>query len=239
MSKWFHLDKLKEFLSSNNKSLEEKIKDTNNPYLAARLEWNQLFGDTRKSKHQWLLAASISLLANVLLIIGMFVLALQNQLIPYVVKVDQLGNALYQGFLDKEKTITPIEINAFLRQYMVNARSVISDAFAEKRAIDSVYSVSLPSARKLLDSFYRELNPFAISKQELVEVEIEGVIQKSTRTWQVNWKELHRSLDGQLLNQNHFEALITISHMSVKNQELLNTNPLGIYIQHISWAEQK
>ena len=235
----FSVDKIKKILSKSNQNLEATIKNSNNPYLEARLEWNYLFGDMRKAKQQWFVVSSISLLANILLIIGLSLLALQNHLIPYVVKVDQLGNALYAGFLDKEKTITSIEVNAFLRQFLVNARIVSIDAFAQKRSIDFVYSVSLPPARKILDSFYRESNPFLAAKQELIEVQIEGVIQKSTRTWQVNWVEIHRGLDGQVLNQNRFEALITIVHMSVKNQELLNTNPLGIYIEHISWAEQK
>lgn len=225
-------------LAEATQSLEEQIKQSDNPYLAARLEWNYLFGDIRKAKQHWQLAGIISFAANIILIIGIIIVSLQSKLIPYVVRVDQLGNALYSGFLDKDQTITPIEVNAFLRQYIINSRSVMTDAFAEKRAMDFVYSVSLPATRKILDSYYRESNPFVISKQELIEVEVQGVIQKSARTWQIDWVENHRGLDGQLLSQEHFESLITITHMTVKNNEILNTNPLGIYIQHISWARQ-
>jgi type IV secretion system protein TrbF len=230
---------LQTLFSVSNTQLEEKIRATHNPYLEARLEWNHLFGDIRKAKYQWQWVTAIALFANLLLIVGIGVLAFQNKLMPYVVKVDQLGNALYAGFLDAEKTITPLEVNAFLRRYIVDARSVIADAFAEKKAVDFVYSVSLPSARKHLDDFYRASNPFVLAKQFLVEVQIQGVIQKSSHTWQVDWAEIHRGLEGQPLYQHHFEALLTIAHMTVQNQELLNTNPLGIYIQHISWAQQK
>jgi type IV secretion system protein VirB5 len=188
--------KINKLLQNSNDELTDKIQLSNNPYLSARFEWNALFGDIRKSKQQWLITAYLSLGANVLLIIGMIMLSLQTHIVPYVIKVDQLGNALNAGFLDKEKKITPLEVNAFLRQYLINARSVITDPFAEKRAIDFVYSASLPPTRKILDTFYRETNPFVTAKQELVEVDIQGVIQKSACTWQINWIEIHRGLDG-------------------------------------------
>ncbi len=233
------MKKLKKLLSTNNQELAAQIAATQNPYLKARLEWNELWGDTLKAKSQWRWIACLALLANSFLVLGLIFLSLKSQYLPYVVKVDDLGNALYGGFLNQEKTITPLEINAFLRNYLVNARSVMLDAFAEKRSIDFVYSVSLPPARKLLDDYYRNNNPFVVSQQELVEVQIKGVVQKSSKTWQVDWEEIHRSSEGELLKQTRFEALITIAHLSVKNVELLNSNPLGIYIQHISWAEQK
>lgn len=211
---------------------------SDNPYIAARLEWNYLFSDLMKAKTNWQWVALLSLIANLLLIAGFIWVSLQSKYIPYAIKVDQLGNVLFSDFLTHEKTITPLEVNAFLRQYLINARSILLDSFAQKRAIDFVYSVSLPAVRKCLDNHYQEQDPFKIAKQELVEVQVTAVIQKSASTWQVDWVEVHRSLNGQVLNQSHYEALVTICHQCIKNPELLNTNPLGIFIRQLNWAQQ-
>jgi type IV secretion system protein VirB5 len=223
---------------TNQMDIEKEISNTSNPYLTARFEWNSLFGDIRRAKLQWQLVAFFALFSNIFLIIALYSIAARSQLVPYIVKVDSLGNALYAGFIDKDKEISTLEVNAFLRQFIINARSIISDPFAQKRSIDSVYNASLPPVRKLLDSYYRDSNPFVLSKEVLVEVQVSSVVQKSTRTWQVDWVEIQRGLDGQEHKKSHFEALVTIKHINVNNQELLNSNPLGIYIEHLNWAKQ-
>lgn len=221
-----------------SENLEKQIKETTNPYLAARLEWNYLFGDLMKAKQNWRLVSFGLLFANIILIGGLLKISSESRLVPYAIKVDELGNSLYAGYLDQNNTVSALQINAFLRQFVINAKSVLTDSFAQKRNTEFVYGASLPSARKLLDSFYRSQNPFQLAKQEIIEVQIKGVIQKSKKTWQIDWIEIHRSLEGQTLSQKSWEALITISLHPVKNPEILNVNPLGIFIEQMNWAEQ-
>jgi type IV secretory pathway TrbF-like protein len=231
------LKKIKAFLKENS-STSSLLSQTTNPYIAARLEWNYLFSDIRRAKQHWKLATLISLIANLILCMGVVCFSHGPSLIPYVVKVDGLGNVVYGGKLDQKNTISPLEINAFLRQFISNAKSILADPFAQKRNVEFVYTASLPSVRKLLDSFYQSQNPFQTAKQELIEVQVKGVIQKSKRTWQINWIEIHRNLEGHILNQTQWEALITLGIHRISNPEILNSNPLGIFIEQMNWAEQ-
>lgn len=209
-----------------------------NPYLAARHEWNSMFGDQIKAKQNWQRIAFITLITNIILICGLISLIGESRYIPYAVKVDSLGNSSFAGFLTREANISTPELNAFIRRWISNTRSVIADPIAEKQALDFVYACSTSSTAKVLNSFYQQNNPFKTAQQATIEVQVNTVLQKSDTTWQVDWTEMQRDTDGKIVGQSHWEALITIGQHLVSNDELLNINPLALFVEHISWAQQ-
>ena len=95
-----------------------------NPYLAARLEWNERYGSYVRSASYW---RSVGLLSMTMAVIG-FGYALyqstQVKLVPYIVEVDKLGNAVSGGFPAQIEYADP-------RHWCVNKKSMISVYWAE------------------------------------------------------------------------------------------------------------
>ena len=76
--------------------MAKKVPD--NPYLAARYEWNERYGSYVRAATAW---RTIGLVSMTMAVIG-FGYALyqstQVKLVPYIVEVDQLGNSAAGGF---------------------------------------------------------------------------------------------------------------------------------------------
>ncbi len=65
-----------------------------NPYLNARREWNERYGDYIAQARNWRVAAILALGIALLSSGGLVYVAGQSQIVPYVVRVDKLGTAL-------------------------------------------------------------------------------------------------------------------------------------------------
>lgn len=209
-----------------------------NPYIAARQEWNAMFGDLVKAKYNWQRIAFIVAIINLSLTLGFLWLASQSRYIPYVVKVDALGNSNFAGYLTHTLTISPLETNAFIRRYITNTRAVIADPIAEKQALDFVYATSTENTTKILNDFYQKNSPFKTAQQITIEVVVNAVLQKSDKTWQVSWTEIQRDLEGRIVSQTHWEALLTVAQHKTNDANILNLNPLGLFVEHMSWTQQ-
>lgn len=213
--------------------------ETTNPYVAARQEWNFMFGDIVKAKYNWQCISLILGIINIVLAIGLIAVSLQSRFIPYAVKVDNLGNANFAGVLTKQNAISPLMVNAMVRRYIIEARSVVADPVVQKHQLDFVYQCTMGSAKTVLDNFYHAQNPFDIVKNETVDVQVNSVLSKSNNTWQIHWTEVHRDSDGHVHLENHFEGLVTMENHTPSNIDEININPLGLYVTHLSWASQQ
>src|SRR5271168_4716007 len=65
-----------------------------NPYLSARREWNERYGDYIAHARNWRGAAFAALAIALVLAIGVAWQAAQSKVVPYVVEVDKLGDAV-------------------------------------------------------------------------------------------------------------------------------------------------
>jgi len=62
-----------------------------NPYLAARLEWNERYHGFIRAKRNWQIVAVVALVVNAVLGLGILWQASQSRVTPYVGEVDELG----------------------------------------------------------------------------------------------------------------------------------------------------
>ena len=72
-----------------------------NPYLSARREWNERYGDYIARARNWRRAAFAALAVSLVLAIGVAWQAAQSKVVPYVVEVDKLGDAVAVGRADR------------------------------------------------------------------------------------------------------------------------------------------
>ncbi len=212
---------------------------TTNPYLVARMEWNSMFYDLNKAKKNWQMFALLLLLLSLLAVSGVIYLASASKFVPYIVRIDQLGNSQFGDWVKPSANITPIEIQAFIHRYIKEARMIIADPVAQKSALDFIYTTTQKSAQQILNEYYRENDPFELARTQTREIKMNAVLPKSDKTWQAHWTEITRDLDGHILSEAHFEGLLTIRQLKVKDINILKLNPLGLFVANFTWTQQQ
>lgn len=226
--------------SSEDTVIENIINaDPNNPYLNARQECSSMVSDIVQAKHNWQVVGYLLSLMNILLVVAVVHLAHQDKWVPYIVTVDNQGTAQFAGVATSGGTVTPAMVNAMLRQYIHQARSVLADPIAQKHQLEYVYEASLGSTNKVLDEYYKNHNPFEIAKQETIDVEINSILPKSETTWQVGWTEIHRDTEGNITQKPSYEALVTLHRKTARDASEVIQNPLGLYVVQLSWSNQE
>ncbi len=225
--------------SKRSGSSESEVKQGNNPYLAARTEWNYMYNDVLKGKQNWQWVAVAMIIANLLLIFGFTRVSLQAKDVPYIVKVDKEGNAQFSGFLsNNNQQVSNVMVNAFIRRYIENVRSVIADPVAEKKSLDYVYAVTRGESLNFINAYFHSNDPFKHAKNSTIEVQIQDALPKSSQTWQIDWIETERNLEGGIINQSHYEALVTVEQKAVTDPNEMDINPLGMFVTRLSWSQQ-
>src|ERR1700684_2026900 len=72
-----------------------------NPYLAARREWDERYGEFISRARNWRTMAIISALVGLIATGGMLWQAARSRVIPFVVLVDNLGRPIASGLAEQ------------------------------------------------------------------------------------------------------------------------------------------
>lgn len=220
---------------------KKKTYKTENPYMASRAEWNERYGDYISKAKDWRLAAILAMVVAIIAVCGVVYIGSQNKLIPYVVEVDKLGEAVA---IRSAELIRPADhrvIRSMLARFVVNLRSVMVDAAAQKRAVLDVYALlsGADPATVILNEYYRSgKSPFKRAESETVTVEVQSVLPISEETWQVEWLETTRSRSGTEKEKARFKAVLTIAFTPPTTEKSIILNPIGLFIKQLSWSRQ-
>ncbi len=211
-----------------------------NPYLAARQEWNERYGSYIAEAHAWRLTALIALVIAALATGGLVMVASQNQVVPYVVKVDKLGSAIAVTRADKAERPDEAVIIAQLARWVTAVRSVYVDAAAQRALIKESYAMinRRGDAFGALNDYMRGHDPFERAKTETVAVEVESVLPISSDSWRLEWREELRGRDGAHVSSSDYQATVNISFNPPTDEAMLKLNPSGLYINAFHWARR-
>jgi type IV secretory pathway TrbF-like protein len=211
-----------------------------NPYLDARREWNERYGDYIQAAHHWRTVALVSSLVALIAVAGVAYIGAQNKVVPYVVEVDKLGEAAAVARADRATPVDTRVVKAYLARFVADWRTVTIDRQAQKGAIDRVYAM-LPGgsvALSKLNDYFRAHNPFTVASKESVEVAVTNLLQLSEKTWQVEWREVIRDSRGEVQGSVRMKASIILGITPPTDEKLALINPLGIYVTDINWSQQ-
>lgn len=211
-----------------------------NPYLDARREWNERYGDYIQQAQQWRLAALISGAIALVSSGGIAYIGAQSKVVPYVVEVDKLGMASAVSPAEHTATADARIIRAYLARFITDWRTVSIDPVAQKGAIDRVYAM-LPSGSSSLvklNEHFTANNPFKIAATDRIAISITDMLKISDQTWQVEWQEVRRNLRGELTSNLRMKASITVGITPPTEERLILINPLGVYITDLNWSRQ-
>jgi type IV secretory pathway TrbF-like protein len=210
---------------------------SHNPYLAAQHIHNERYLTLTKSIRNWQLVGGALLLANVGLSGGIVYVTQQQQIAPYVVEVDAAGAAAAIKELRAETVQDPLVISSLLKRWLVDIRTISTDAAMGTRQMNAAYRMSLAPAQKYLSAYYHE-NPLNdLLKQGRTFLSNISIVPLTEKTWRARWKEQTLGEDGTVKVEREWEATIEVALVLPQNKEERQFSPLGVWVASLQWAE--
>jgi type IV secretion system protein TrbF len=212
---------------------------TQSPYVRAREEWDERFGDQIKSKNNWRLAAFISMATTLLCVAGMVTIGMRSRTVPYVIALDDVGRAV-PVVPAKQIAVKSVRLQeAVVARWVTDLRTIVTDAVAQRRLVDEVYAQTgqNSAASATVTDFYSKNSPFDLLKKQTVDASVESIVQQSPTTYEVTWIEVTRDLTGTLVATHRYRAFVSVTTQEVTDAKQALVNPLGLYVTNLTWGE--
>jgi len=210
-----------------------------NPYLAARREWDERYGDLITRARNWRTLAVICAVTTLVATGGLMWLSAHSRIVPFVVLVDNRGRPLASGIAEQATVNDDRLKRASILAWVGDFRLVTSDGIAQRKAIDHVYAqiASGSQAQAFVSDFYRSIPPFKRAQIETVSIDVNSVLPTSDRTFEVDWVETTRDLYGAVKATDRWKGSFSIALNPPTDERLARINPLGVYVTNVSLAK--
>lgn len=213
------------------------MSNENNPYLNARREWDERYGDSLARAKNWRIAALAALSLAGMAVLGVAWIGAQSKIKPFVVALDGLGNPIAMAQPSGGSAVSERIIEAQVANLIWNARTQLADQAAQKVLLDRVYSMLSNDSAAYLNEYFKLHSPFEGDGMTTA-VEISSILPISKNSYQINWKETKFNT-SQPAGATYWKANVEVginSALADKPQVMLS-NPLGIYIKSINWTQ--
>ena len=215
------------------------LAEGHNPYLAARREWDERYGDQITRAKNWRTMAALSGVVALVATSGLIWISIHSRVVPFVVLIDSLGRPVASGIAEQTSGNDDRLRRASIFTWVENLRLVTTDGIAQRKAIDRVYAdvASGSAAQTFISDFYRSAPPATRAQTETVSVEVSSVLPTSDRTYEVEWSETSRDLYGTVKATDHWKGSFSVVINPPTDERLARVNPVGLYITNASWAK--
>ncbi|QIL82416.1 conjugal transfer protein TrbF [Diaphorobacter sp. HDW4A] len=207
------------------------------PYQAVGQVWDERIGSARVQARNWRFMALGCLTLAVLMAGGLVWRSAQSIVTPYVVEVDNAGQVRAVG-----ETATPYRPNDAQMAYHLGrfiglVRSLSIDPIVVRQSWLDAYNYTTDKGALALNEYARVSDPFARIGKESVTVQITSVTRASDQSFNVRWTET-RFVNGALDRTERWNAVISIVQQTPRTEQRLRKNPLGIYVNGLSWSRE-
>jgi type IV secretion system protein TrbF len=207
------------------------------PYQRAGQVWDERIGSARVQARNWRLMAFGGLLLSTGLSGGLVWQSMQSRVVPYVVEVDQLGEARAVAPAAAQYRPTDPQIAWHLGRLITNVRSVSLDPVLMRENWLSAYDFVTDRGALFLGEYARSANPFGEVGTRTVSVQVTSVVRASDRSFQVKWTETAYER-GSLAGTSRWTAILSVVVKPPSLAETLRKNPLGLYVDAIDWSRE-
>src|SRR5437870_691926 len=169
-----------------------------NPFLAARHEFMNAFGDLARSKRNWQLIAYALVGLLALVTLADLRLAASSRVVPYIVQVDRLGQVVTVGPAEDLRQPDQRLVASELARFIRAIRTVLPAAAAAGQAemLRRAYAfVASDAAAFLNDYFGNPANdPRLLGLRLTRQVDVTGVLRvPNSDVWRLQWTETERA----------------------------------------------
>ncbi|UTO27673.1 conjugal transfer protein TrbF [Bartonella harrusi] len=218
---------------------EDSVKNKpSNPYISARKEWMERYGDYVHAANNWRLA-TFGMIIITAVSVGAFIWKANEQtVVPYIVQTNSVGEVTHLSKANIASKPNTTHIRAALRNWLIGARTVYVDMRAEQDLINQTYSMTLPQspAFSMLVEYHKQNDPYSRAANETVEVQVNAIVPVSNDTWQIEWTEKTRTRTGAIINTKLWQASATVILATPRTEQQMMINPIGLYVKQFSWT---
>lgn len=206
------------------------------PYQKASQAWDERLGSARVQAANWRLMAFGCLGLAFAAGGGVLWQAGRSTVTPYVVEVDHMGEVHALGRATEAYQPTDAQIAFHLARFITDVRSLPLDPVVVRRDWLEAYDFTTDRGAEVLNEYARQNDPFAKVGKTSISVDVASVVRASPTSFQIRWTE-QLYADGALVSTNHWTAIAEIVVQTPTTEEKLRKNPLGIYVNGLSWSE--
>ncbi|WP_238123335.1 MULTISPECIES: conjugal transfer protein TrbF [unclassified Xanthobacter] len=214
-----------------------KSPEPETPYQRAAQVWDERIGSARVQAKNWRYMAFGSLILSAGFASALVWQSARGTVVPWVVQVDNLGQAQTVAPANADYRPTDPQIAFHLGRFIEQVRAIPADAIIVRQNWLRAYEWTTDRGAAALNDYARANDPFAKVGRQQVAVEVSSVIRASPNSFRVAWTERHFE-NGQLSTTERWTAILTIVIQSPRDAERLRANPLGIYVNAISWSRE-
>ena len=214
-----------------------KSPEPETPYQKAAQAWDERIGSARVQARNWRLMAFGSLILSAGFASALVWQSARGTVVPWVVQVDNLGQAQTVAPAAADYRPTDPQIAFHLGRFIEQVRAIPADALIVRQNWLRAYEWTTDRGAAALNDYARANDPFAKVGRQQVAVEVSSVIRASPNSFRVAWTERHFE-NGQLSSTERWTAILTIVIQPPRDGERLRANPLGIYVNAISWSRE-
>jgi len=214
-----------------------KSPEPETPYQRAAQVWDERIGSARVQAKNWRLMAFGSLILSAGFAFALVWQSARGTIVPWVVQVDNLGQAQAVAPANADYRPTDPQVAWHLGRFIEQVRSISADAIIVRQNWLRAYEFTTDRGAMALNDYARANDPFTRVGRQQIAVEVSSVIRASPASFRVAWTERHYE-NGQLSTTERWTAILTIVVQPPRNAERLRTNPLGIYVNAISWSRE-
>ena len=206
------------------------------PYQKAGQVWDERIGSARVQAKNWRLMALGCLALSFATSGALIWRSLQSTVTPYIVEVDETGAAKAVGPATEPYTPSDAQIAHHLAGFISDVRSVSTDPVVVRENWLRAYEFVTAQAATTLSAEAEANDPFADVGRRSRTVEVVSVVRVSDKSFQARWIEKSYE-QGALRDAKRFTGMFSIVTQPPRYAARLRTNPLGLYIASLSWAE--
>ncbi|EXL03964.1 conjugal transfer protein TrbF [Aquamicrobium defluvii] len=214
-----------------------KTPEPETPYQKAAQVWDERIGSARVQARNWRLMAFGSLILSAGFASALVWQSARGTVVPWVVQVDNLGQAQTVAPANADYRPTDPQIAFHLGRFIEQVRAIPADAIIVRQNWLRAYEWTTDRGAAALNDYARANDPFTKVGRQQIAVEVSSVIRASPNSFRVAWTERHFE-NGQLSTTERWTAILTIVIQPPRDAERLRANPLGIYVNAISWSRE-
>ncbi|ALH82572.1 conjugal transfer protein TrbF [Sphingopyxis macrogoltabida] len=214
-----------------------KSPEPETPYQKAAQAWDERIGSARVQAKNWRVMAFGSLILSAGFASALVWQSARGTVVPWVVQVDNLGQSQAVAPAVADYRPTDPQIAFHLGRFIEQTRSIPADAIIVRQNWLRAYEFTTDRGAAILNDYARANDPFAKVGRQQIAVEVSSVIRASNDSFRVAWTERHYE-NGQLSTTERWTAILTIVIQTPRDAERLRANPLGIYVNAISWSRE-
>ncbi|RZZ90238.1 conjugal transfer protein TrbF [Pseudoxanthomonas winnipegensis] len=207
------------------------------PYQAAAQVWDERIGSARVQASNWRLMAFGCLILALLMGGGLVWRSAQSIVTPYVVEVDRSGQVRAVGEVATAYQASDAQIAHHLARFVTLVRSLSIDPVVVRRSWLDAYDYTTERGAAVLNEYARSNDPFARIGRESVTVQITSIVRASDTSFNVRWTE-ERFVNGAPAGVERWTAVVSIVLQTPRTEQRLRANPLGIYVNGLSWTRE-